>query len=212
MKFNLQMAQLWIISLGFLFIAMIYLISIPLGEGVDEIDHFQYIQYIKESRQLPIQPTQPGEPTAVWMGHHPPLYYLLNALFLSGQDTSQPLEDTFIRNSHFQWAENDGRNGWNVMVHGPHDQFPGEGLVRAAFVVRFLGVLYSLITIIALFKATAEAFPTNRWLPFFATAVIAYNRYAAQVGRLEVRYDTFAEEFQTILQRYAHRQQEEAAS
>ena len=35
-------------------------------------------------------------------------------------------------------------------------------------------------------------------------AVIAYNRYANQVGRLEVRYDTFAEEFVTILQRHAH--------
>lgn len=38
-------------------------------------------------------------------------------------------------------------------------------------------------------------------------AVIAYNRYADQVGRLEIRYDTFAEEFQTILQRYAHSKQ-----
>jgi biopolymer transport protein TolQ len=38
-------------------------------------------------------------------------------------------------------------------------------------------------------------------------AVIAYNRYADQVGRLEVRYDTFAEEFSTILQRYAHTKQ-----
>jgi len=35
-------------------------------------------------------------------------------------------------------------------------------------------------------------------------AVIAYNRYADQVGRLEVRYDAFAEEFSTILQRHAH--------
>jgi biopolymer transport protein TolQ len=35
-------------------------------------------------------------------------------------------------------------------------------------------------------------------------AVIAYNRYADLVGRLEVRYDTFAEEFSTILQRHAH--------
>lgn len=35
-------------------------------------------------------------------------------------------------------------------------------------------------------------------------AVIAYNRYADTVGRLEVRYDTFAEEFSTILQRHAH--------
>jgi biopolymer transport protein TolQ len=34
-------------------------------------------------------------------------------------------------------------------------------------------------------------------------AVIAYNRYADQVGRLEVRYDAFMEEFSTILQRHA---------
>lgn len=34
-------------------------------------------------------------------------------------------------------------------------------------------------------------------------AVIAYNRYADHVQRLEVRYDTFMEEFSTILQRNA---------
>jgi biopolymer transport protein TolQ len=35
-------------------------------------------------------------------------------------------------------------------------------------------------------------------------AVIAYNRYADKVTRLEVRYDTFCEEFSAILQRHAH--------
>ena len=35
-------------------------------------------------------------------------------------------------------------------------------------------------------------------------AVIAYNRYADKVARLEVRFDTFSEEFSTILQRHAH--------
>lgn len=36
-------------------------------------------------------------------------------------------------------------------------------------------------------------------------AVIAYNRYADTVARLESRYDTFVEEFSTILQRHARR-------
>ena len=36
-------------------------------------------------------------------------------------------------------------------------------------------------------------------------AVVAYNRFADQVGRLEVRYDAFMEEFSTILQRHAVR-------
>ena len=36
-------------------------------------------------------------------------------------------------------------------------------------------------------------------------AVIAYNRYADKVGRLEIRYDGFTEEFTSILQRHARR-------
>jgi biopolymer transport protein TolQ len=36
-------------------------------------------------------------------------------------------------------------------------------------------------------------------------AVVAYNRYADQVSRLEMRYDGFIEEFSTILQRHAGR-------
>jgi len=35
-------------------------------------------------------------------------------------------------------------------------------------------------------------------------AVIAYNRFSHEVERLEGRYETFAEEFSTILQRQAH--------
>lgn len=34
-------------------------------------------------------------------------------------------------------------------------------------------------------------------------AVVAYNRYADKVGRLEVRYDGFMEEFSSILQRHS---------
>jgi biopolymer transport protein TolQ len=36
-------------------------------------------------------------------------------------------------------------------------------------------------------------------------AVVAYNRYADQVGRLELRFDGFKDELSTILQRYAGR-------
>ncbi|MCX7058904.1 MAG: MotA/TolQ/ExbB proton channel family protein, partial [Proteobacteria bacterium] len=34
-------------------------------------------------------------------------------------------------------------------------------------------------------------------------AVVAYNRFSDQVNRLELRFDTFVEEFTTILQRNA---------
>ena len=35
-------------------------------------------------------------------------------------------------------------------------------------------------------------------------AVVFYNRYSNQVERLETRYDTFQEEFSSILQRQVH--------
>ena len=35
-------------------------------------------------------------------------------------------------------------------------------------------------------------------------AVWAYNRYATRAERMAVRYDTFSEEFSSILQRQAH--------
>jgi biopolymer transport protein TolQ len=42
-------------------------------------------------------------------------------------------------------------------------------------------------------------------------AVIAYNRYADKVSRLEVRYDSFIEEFFSVLQRHAHARAHSAA-
>jgi biopolymer transport protein TolQ len=42
-------------------------------------------------------------------------------------------------------------------------------------------------------------------------AVVAYNRFADQVGRLELRFDTFIEEFSTILQRHGQNARNAAA-
>jgi len=59
-------------------------------------------------------------------------------------------------------------------------------------------------TLATVAPAIAEALIATAMGLFAAIpAVIAYNRYADQVGRLELRYDTFMEEFSTILQRHA---------
>jgi 4-amino-4-deoxy-L-arabinose transferase-like glycosyltransferase len=159
---------------GFAVVSVCYAVWIPAGEGVDEVAHFEYIRYLKEQRGLPVQPTEPGETLSVWMGHHPPLYYALNAILLAGQDTSHS-DRVFRANPHFTWAENDGANGWNVMVHSGQDRFPGRGVIRAFFIVRLLGIVYGLITLFALYQATRCEFPEIGWLPFLATAVIAFN-------------------------------------
>jgi biopolymer transport protein TolQ len=59
-------------------------------------------------------------------------------------------------------------------------------------------------TLATVAPAIAEALIATAMGLFAAIpAVIGYNRYADQVARLELRYDTFMEEFSTILQRHA---------
>jgi biopolymer transport protein TolQ len=58
-------------------------------------------------------------------------------------------------------------------------------------------------TLAAVAPGIAEALVTTAIGLFAAIpAVIAYNRLADQVSRLELRFDTFIEEFSTILQRH----------
>ena len=75
---------------------------------------------------------------------------------------------------------------WGIM-----SAFHGLGKVQQATIAMVApGISEALVaTAIGLFAA----------IP----AVIAYNRYADQVARIELRYDTFMEEFSTILQRHA---------
>ena len=63
-------------------------------------------------------------------------------------------------------------------------------------------------TLATVAPAIAEALIATAMGLFAAIpAVIAFNRYADQVGRLELRYDTFMEELSTILQRHSGVQQ-----
>ena len=58
-------------------------------------------------------------------------------------------------------------------------------------------------TLAAVAPGIAEALVTTAVGLFAAIpAVVAYNRLADQVSRLELRFDTFTEEFSTILQRH----------
>ena len=76
---------------------------------------------------------------------------------------------------------------WGIM-----NSFRGLGNVQSATLAAVApGIAEALVaTAIGLFAA----------IP----AVIAYNRYADRVSRLEVRYDSFIEEFFSVLQRHAH--------
>ena len=60
-------------------------------------------------------------------------------------------------------------------------------------------------TLAAVAPGIAEALVATAMGLFAAIpAVVAYNRYAGDVNRLAIRYDSFMEEFSNIMQRQAH--------
>jgi biopolymer transport protein TolQ len=60
-------------------------------------------------------------------------------------------------------------------------------------------------TLAAVAPGIAEALVATAMGLFAAIpAVLAYNRFAGDVNRLAIRYDSFMEEFSNILQRQAH--------
>jgi hypothetical protein len=61
------------------------------------------------------------------------------------------------------------------MIHSGQDEFPGRGVIRAFFTIRLLGIVYGLVALFALYQAIRCEFPMVGWLPFLATAVIAFN-------------------------------------
>ena len=83
------------------------------------------------------------------------------------------------------------------------------------------GIMNSFLSLAALKQATiavvapgiAEALIATAAGLFAAIpAVIAYNRYASQTDRLLANYDTFSEEFSSILHRKVHAQEQEQTS
>ena len=170
-------AQHWVTILLFMVfigIALWYSFVIPAGEGVDEIPHFQYVTYVKETGSLPVQPKTLAQGVEVWMGHHPPLYYVFGALVTAPFDTANA-DDVFKSNNHFIWRENDGRNGWNIMQHFGQDAFPWEGAVLALQVLRVANIMLSLLGLYALLRAGRLMFGTSSWLPIGIVTLIAFN-------------------------------------
>ena len=151
-----------------------YSVVIPPGEGVDETPHFDYARYVKEHGALPIQPRTLEQGVQVRMGHHPPLYYILGSIAISWVDTSD-FAQAFRPNPHFVWAENNGSNGWNVMLHFGQDRFPWKGSVLAMHVLRLMTVSLGAVALYAIYRATQLLFPDHAWAPLGATALIGFN-------------------------------------
>lgn len=143
-----------------LLLAAGYDAATPLFEAPDEPDHFRYAQVVATAGTLPVHRHHSARLDRhaldeCGMAHHPPLYYaaLAGGLELAGATdlvVSLPLQSAD--------AAPDRRRVWKY-GHGFDERWPWSREVVLLRLLRALSVAFGLITLIAIHRLGAIAFP-----------------------------------------------------
>lgn len=159
----------------FVLLAGWYSLVIPSGEGLDEVPHFAYVHFVRETRSLPIQPWGDNErEMVVWMGHHPPLYYVAGAL-LSGWTDTRDWERALRANPRFVWTEHEPRFGWNVTLQPPDETLPPDGARLALHYLRLWSVALGGVALLAIYRTGRLLLPAQPWISVTAIALVGLN-------------------------------------
>ncbi|MEZ4861462.1 MAG: glycosyltransferase family 39 protein [Caldilineaceae bacterium] len=162
----------WLLALFFL-LASSYSIVNPLFEAPDEVWHYELVRWLAEGKGLP-QPADIGNAPWQQEGAQPPLYYLLGAVLTLPIPTNNAAE--VIRyNPHAVVGNADAPANKNMMVHGPWEDWPWQGVVLAVHVMRLLSVLLGMVTLLFTWRTAKLIFPRSARLAWLAAALVAFN-------------------------------------
>ncbi len=161
-----------VVTLLYAALGIWYSVRVPVGEGVDEGAHFAYVTFIRDHHRLPT--ISAAGKSGVAMAHHPPLYYALGALVIAPFDLSDA-QDVLQPNPHFVWHENNGSNGWNVVLHYGQDAWPWRRTALALHTLRLLSILLGAVTVVSCYELARILLPTHPWAPLGAAALVAFN-------------------------------------
>jgi 4-amino-4-deoxy-L-arabinose transferase-like glycosyltransferase len=144
----------------------VYSLVIPPWEGVDEDAHFAYAQYLAAHFHL----LRSGDPEAAQIreNHQPPLYYLLVAALLVPLRASQPYP-VVTRNPYLPAGA-----GYNYAVPPLELDAPSAATRSALYAARWLTVLLSTASALAIYAAARRVWPTETLPALAATALYAF--------------------------------------
>lgn len=162
--------------LCFVTLSVIYSLATPVFEFPDESFHFAVIDAIRRTRALPVQ--RPGEESP-WkqVGSHPPLYYFVAAISTSWIDTSD-LPQVLRYNPHAFIGQPSAQDNRNLVIHSERESFPWRGTVLAIHVIRLLGALMGLGTLLCVTAIAREIAAGHEGVVLLATALVAFNPMA----------------------------------
>lgn len=135
-----------------------YIVFTPIGEGPDELDHIRYVEHLVRFGSFPpIGGADGGHPYTL-EAKQPPVYYGLNAglMLLLGRG-GKSLAPELEQNPNF--GEGPDEVAWYL-----HPGVPGD-LLPWTYVMRSMGVLLGIGTILLTFATTREVFPSPEHAP-----------------------------------------------
>jgi hypothetical protein len=156
-------------------ISLAYGVVNPLFEAPDEHYHYFTAQYVADNWALPSLPPT-GDDYDKFMSQEaaqPPLYYVLSALLIAPIDTSSARDDVWF-NPRVQLGDASALSNINAFVHTPQEDFPWQGYVLAAQVLRIFSAIMGVGTLIFIYKSGRLLWADQPNIAWLATALVAF--------------------------------------
>ncbi len=176
MRVNLREHRGFIVVLaGYLVVALLYGVSIPIFETPDANGHYAYIHELTEGRGLPVQGRPSGSRVTSYVASHPPLYYALCAGLSWWVQDDVDFEDWAWRNPYQTMGDADRTVNKNILIHTPDEGFPWQGTPLTMHIARLVSTALGAIAVVATYGIALEIFPERQWLALGATSLAAFN-------------------------------------
>lgn len=134
---------------------LLYGAATPIFESPDEASHFLYAHNLHNTGELPIlEDRDTVFASRAVQRHHPPLYYLLGSLLLTG--TTREDLSAYLRDNPFAHYGTIAVNNANVLLHPLHP--PAGDTMQAAWRLRLLSLILACGTLWCVYRVGLMAF------------------------------------------------------
>ena len=164
------------VIVAFLALGLIYSVSTPMLEALDEVWHVAVIHHIVHHGELPVQPEDPAE-TGLWrqQANQPPLYYLLGAGLVAWIDTDD-FPSLVEYNPHASGGHPGVMGNKNILLHTPQaERFPWRGTALAVHLLRLYSLALGALTVYGIYRIAQRLWPVSEAMACLTAGLVAFN-------------------------------------
>jgi 4-amino-4-deoxy-L-arabinose transferase-like glycosyltransferase len=163
----------WITALvlGLYVLLVLGFSTVPIFEGIDEIEHYRFIHYLSENLALP----EPDQPRSEY--HQPPLYYLLGTPVGLLIDDADFITFRDRRNVHHGYLLTvPGNDNKNTIIHTRAEAFPytGSGTSLAVHILRLMSIAMGFGTLLAVRAILQALWPESPPHQLLGLGIVAF--------------------------------------